>query len=641
MPGINVNEFLKASDTQIIPKALLTSFSNPTELDVCTQTLANTLNYFATNSSSIGEIIQYSGRGMNDLGDYDSCRRLPEKYYLLVNLVLSGFMMNFGLCLPNNCSYGYMTSKTTYFKELISDIVGVNLDSIYLSMIDSAEMSKTLNQVTKGPVITLLGIGLVILIVLVSTVMDYKEYFKENKKGVVSSLLWCFSLKRNIKGVLSTTNRVDPNLEVFNGIRVLSIAWIVVSHSFYVIIFVPFTNADQALNDMIYATFLTIVKCGTIAVDIFFFLSGFLAALSLYRSFKIPDRRNAKCFVMTYFHRYVRLLPFLLLIMVYTIYIQPLLADGPMSYAADDLREPCLDQWYQVLLYYVNFSATFDQFCMGWIWYIIVDMQLFIFLPALIIIYCLNKKVFYSFMVLFSMITLVVPLVLSFYYRFNISNVKTDNNAKYDSGTVIYIKPYCRGLAYCLGIILFVLYNEGNKEPEKRGISGIIKDAVYNKRAVRYALYTIGVVIMLIVVYSFYFLDAYPDKWNDAFGALHIALVRPIFIIGLGLMMYPVLIGRGKNLLSILGYYVFNPLAKLTYGVYMIHLPVFFYLWISTLQAEYYSISDRIITSVMLLIFCYLISFICTLIFESPIVQLLKLLVDSESPKSNSVKVLK
>jgi peptidoglycan/LPS O-acetylase OafA/YrhL len=641
MPGMSVDEYLKLSNIQISPKALLTSFSNSTQPDICKQTLISMLNHFVTESSSFGEIIKYSGRAVNDLGDYESCKRLSDKYYLLVNLVISGFTLRLGLCLPNNCPYSYMVINANCFKDIISKIIGIKLEPNSLVMIDSAETFKTLSQVTKGLVITLLAIGLIIAITLAATVMDYKEYFKKDKGGMVCSFLWCFSLQRNIKGVLSTANRVDPKLEVFNGIRVLAIAWVVIPHSFYMAILTPFVNPDQILDDMVNAVFLAVIKSGTLAVDVFFFLSGFLAALSIYRGFKIPAKRNIRSFLMTYFHRYVRLLPFLILLMVYTICIQPLLANGPINYIAELFAQKCLDQWYQVLLYYANFFVPFDQLCNGWIWYILVDMQLYIFIPILMLFYCLNKKVFYSFLVLLSLISLVTPLSLCLYYHFNISYAKTVYNKLYDSGTTLYVRPYCRGLAYCLGVMFFVLYDEGNKELGKRGVSGAIKDAVYNRRMIRYGVYSAGVLVMGVIGYSFYFIDAYPNEWNDVFGAFHATLVRPLFIIALGIVLYPVLIGRGKSLLSILGYYIFNPLAKLTYGVYIIHLTIFFTYCMNTPQAEYYSISERLTTGFMILVISYLLSFVFTLMFESPIVQLLKLLTDSRNSKSDTIKALK
>lgn len=646
-PDVDVGQLGKVSAVQFNAADFLTSFAtHSAQGDVCVNTILHMVNNIVSEASSWSEIITYSGRGLNDLGDYLSCKKLPDKYYLLSSIVLGSFSMHLGLCLPNNCSYTYMLSKKDHIRQAISSVIGTPLGPDGFLFTDPAAVKTELSKVTVGAGIVLGVIGLLVFVVVLASAMDYNEFFSKGRKGTISRLLWCFSLKRNIKGLLTIANRVDPNLEVLNGIRVLAIGWVVLGHSFYIATLSPFINLDDTFSDLFNAFFLSIIKCATVAVDVFLYLSGFLAGVSFYRSFQNPRQRTIGSLLLCYFHRYMRLMPFLVMLMLYTMHLQPLITDGPLSYVARNFAANCANQWYEVLLYYVNFTSPFKKICNGWTWYLYVDMQLFLFAPIIMLIYNLRRKIAHFFVAGLTILSFIIPTILCWYYGFNLSFSKMENNTKYDSYTTIYIKPYCRASSYYLGLVLFILYNEGCMNEEEGSVSAAIKNAVYTKRWLRYLLYASGVAVMGLVTYSFYFLDAYPHMWNAAFGVVHMVFARPLFVIGLALVIYPVIIGRGKNLLGIFGHYVFNPMGKLTYGVYIVHLAVFFGLWMNILSAESYTIFDRIVAAVMMFVLSYVLSFAFTLVLDSPVVQLLKMLTgkgktDKITAKHEKIKATK
>ena len=92
------------------------------------------------------------------------------------------------------------------------------------------------------------------------------------------------------------------------------------------------------------------------------------------------------------------------------------------------------------------------------------------------------------------------------------------------------------------------------------------------------------------------------------------------------LIIYPVTIGRGKPLLTFLGNPMFNSLAKITYAVYQVHLLIFSSYFMSTLQGVEYQGLYLVTKAIDIFITSYLSAFVLTLLFESPIVQLEKLI---------------
>lgn len=61
---------------------------------------------------------QYSGKDMNDLGNYDACNRVPKMHYSLLVASISKPHINFymGLCLPVSCDEEALDFARDYIK---------------------------------------------------------------------------------------------------------------------------------------------------------------------------------------------------------------------------------------------------------------------------------------------------------------------------------------------------------------------------------------------------------------------------------------------------------------------------------------------------------------------------------------------
>eukprot|EP00826_Nyctotherus_ovalis_P005801 TRINITY_DN1131_c0_g1_i10.p1 TRINITY_DN1131_c0_g1~~TRINITY_DN1131_c0_g1_i10.p1 ORF type:complete len:219 (-),score=41.07 TRINITY_DN1131_c0_g1_i10:160-816(-) len=188
-----------------------------------------------------------------------------------------------------------------------------------------------------------------------------------------------------------------------------------------------------------------------------------------------------------------------------------------------------------------------------------------------------------------------------------------------------YIKPYCRAFPYLIGMVFFIFTKEGTDIQIGNEVCVSVKNKVYHSKLLRYSFYIAGIIIMSALICTFYLLDKYKDGWSSSLGNAHIILTRPLFVIGLALVLYPVLIGRGKPLLAVLGHFIFGPMGRLTYGIYMVHVPIYYAIIFNRLQAEYYTEATRVVEAIMVFVLSYIVSFVVTIVFESPSVQLLKL----------------
>ena len=71
---------------------------------------------------------------------------------------------------------------------------------------------------------------------------ERQELKVEDRKSKLGLALYSFSPINNIKKLFTVSKRGDQSLAVLNGVRVLSIGWIVIGHSFSFLQAIPIVN---------------------------------------------------------------------------------------------------------------------------------------------------------------------------------------------------------------------------------------------------------------------------------------------------------------------------------------------------------------------------------------------------------------
>ena len=196
------------------------------------------------------------------------------------------------------------------------------------------------------------------------------------------------SLRRNVPRLFAAPSAPGPT-DCLNGMRVLSMLWIVCGHT--MMMPAPINGFDNPED--LAATFgarskawFMLVIGGEIAVDTFFFLGGFLVA---YLGAKDVDRRGGKLPVLGMLAgRYARVTPAFAATLVFYSQIASRVGDGPffVRFQRSVFRR-CDRLWWTELLYLHNFVPfDSDEVCMGWSWYLGCDMIFFACSPAVILL---------------------------------------------------------------------------------------------------------------------------------------------------------------------------------------------------------------------------------------------------------------
>uniref|UniRef100_A0A8D8VUU6 Nose resistant to fluoxetine protein 6 n=1 Tax=Cacopsylla melanoneura TaxID=428564 RepID=A0A8D8VUU6_9HEMI len=210
-----------------------------------------------------------------------------------------------------------------------------------------------------------------------------QELDSENCKLPVGNFLLPFSFRRNAHNLVSKENKKNvTQIDGIDGLKGLAITGTLVFH--------------REMNGFSYAKNLEYVEWSLRSVnfawitasmnilDTFFFISGFLLAKTFIQNL---NKHKTPNFFSLIVNRLFRIYPMYLMIIGFTIWVQPYIGEGPLwkSYA-DTEAQVCRKYWWQNLLFISTLYTEGNDICIPSSWYLSTDFQLYLISLALIFI---------------------------------------------------------------------------------------------------------------------------------------------------------------------------------------------------------------------------------------------------------------
>ncbi|XP_035213460.1 uncharacterized protein LOC118187364 isoform X2 [Stegodyphus dumicola] len=452
-----------------------------------------------------------------------------------------------------------------------------------------------------------------------ASLMDNPElgvviHSKKSDDSVAKRILLCFSAICNGEKILDTRVSEGQLLSI-HGIRFLSLIWVILGHTYISSVSIIGNRLD-ALKDMDTFPFQVLLQA-PFSVDSFFLLSGFLLT---YLFLKEAAKRNGKInWLYFYVHRFWRLTPAYMVIVFFYMFVFKYLGSGP--FWEDKHCDNSHSDWWKYLLYINNFIPI-NQMCVGWSWYLANDMQFYLISPLFLYPLWRWPKIGFGVLVSLLLATWTTTGVLSYKYDLIpmfVGATKTKDLEAYakkmwDSFDLIYDKPYCRIAPYLIGVFLGIALYKVNSR--KNFLN-------WWQQVTGWALASF---FSLSVVFGLYHV-----QMSRLTSLFYNSLCRSSFSLGLAWLIFACETGHGGFVAKFLSWKFWIPLSRLTYCAYLVH-PILIHGYYMSYQTALYFTELVTVTNFMgFMVMSYGIAFLFSLVFESPLMNLEKLIIKRNS----------
>lgn len=573
-------------------------------------------------------IIQHSGIFINDFGDFNSCQNLEEaKYILLKYQINSYYEFKIGLCIIKEIEMEYLITNKDKFLILFKNY----FKEVYIERLEFVDSANYINYYNQSSyrlfVIFICILTLIIVLNILSCFVNFKNKFLNYFNFIKNSKPF-LSVFYNNK--ISDQNVQNNSLEIFNGIRSIASFMVIYGHMFILPFFKEIINFDEfhKFPSKIEAIF--ILAC-FYSVDIFFYLSGFFLYLSLQKYINLQTSK-IKIFFKFLFYRYVRLFPLLaLIIILFIISPMDLNTPGLMSFDNNTI-DMCRKYWWHNLLFIGNLVEYEYRMCAFHTWYLQNDMQFFIIVSLVILI-------FYKSKILHNIILLSL-LVLSCCYHF-ISSY--ENKQKFDFRKLValegsfwtkfYFSPLSRIPTFILGVFFCQLYVDFKNSSKENNLASLINKNIQNNKKITSATFVITLFCLVYSIVSLYFPNNY--ELSTFFNAFICTFNKVIFIIGLGLLIQLIILGKLNILKKILSLKIFSFISKISYALYLFHFNFIFPSFQNAKNVEF-SFTNFTLYTLIYYFPCVIFCFLITVAIDIPIFHMIKdaFLIEEDNKKN-------
>ena len=548
-------------------------------------------------------IFTFSGNDINEMGNYQGCLQNSNFSYFIASV--TGPIPNLfqGFCLPNTCTAEYLNANSgTIFNQLSSicneieqnytkvctefnlACPNLTLKCSNLAIIEAYSFSDPTEinyENNFAYYFTYVLLGVLLAIVLVGTFKNYKlddrSKLSSNNESIdltnesilqsstMEKFFDCFDAIKNFTKLFHTkmNESHDQDLGVLNGIRSLSFFMVIYGHEYFIR---ATTGTNIAGEKVILAgRWWIFMNSALYAVDVFFFISGFLNTFVLIDKLK-KMRISFLNYCTILFHRYFRIMPSYFVAIMINWKLSTHWGSGPLwSIYVNNQNTMCNSKWWSHVLFIDNWVSTNSDYCFGWGWYLSCEFQMFLLTPIFLWIYVKSKSVGKLVLLLFVWFLVAITLLVCFLENVVVYPVNEMGETAFEW---YYIKPWTRGAPYFLGIYLGIYYKEWKS---KNAVFPNWMNLLKESRPFRVIISLFGLAIIEFVTWIVTPLQDNTDAWSDDVKYIWSAVCRTLYILGIFWFIWPSMFGKNRVFRSFLNNGFFLVMARLSYAGYLIH----------------------------------------------------------------------
>ncbi|KAI5703573.1 hypothetical protein M8J75_013478 [Diaphorina citri] len=512
-----------------------------------------------------------------------------------------------GLCIPSSCAPEDVLA--TLKKTLVPACAANNITmDLWINEDDCYTAAEIRNRpISVGAKVWIAGLLFLLGMLTVGTTYDWflqnDEISDKKRMPKLESIVLPFSMITNLKRLCAEPAEDNNKLSLMFGMKALSMVILMFGHKGMARFGSRMSNM-LVIETVMRNVWSFLILNGTIVVDTFFMVSGYLTAQQLQEHLKKKGRVNI---LLVYVDRVMRVFPTYLAVVTFYMFVLPLLGEGP--------------RWKEIM-------------CLLQSWYLTADFQMFLF--SIPVLYFIIQNPPWRVPVLGGVLAVSVALPSLIIYQNEIwALFPMITDWFYDPPSVpyyvnFYIQSYTRCIPYVVGITASFVSNHL--------VEIKYKFSRFQKIFVFVSGYIAIMGTFLYVSLRFY---ANPYQFNVTdhvfFAPIH-RLIWSYCLINLVVVHYVNGFGVISDMLSVR---LFIPLSRLCLSTFLVHIGIIFYT-ISTDEQNYFgTIHKFFITFAGDYLFSILTALLLTLLVEMPFENFWKRLKRrvTEGPVRNTIPV--